>query len=195
MDGQFSLPHWARQILIGLGLFLTGAVFAFGYSYRPLHGALTWKVDQLETRLDERNRENVELRDRIATLASKDENRIDPDTLEQVKRELEQTQRVLQKTEKDLERTDRERKQASSSASSWRKRFEELRNATPSAPSIAAIGPQPPTVDRDSADASRPAAPDPSATDSSAPAFNEGSPGVDERDGFFEPDGATPTAP
>jgi len=60
------LPIWFRHALIGLGLFLAGAILAFGYSYRPLHGALIWQVDQLEERLDERNRENVELSDLLA---------------------------------------------------------------------------------------------------------------------------------
>jgi len=184
MDGENPLPRWARQLLIGLGLFLAGAVLAFGYSYRPLHGALSWKVDQLETRLDERNRENVELQDRIAVLESKDENRIDPDTLAQVKRELEQTQHVLQKTEKDLERTNRERKQASSSASSWRKRFEDLRDATPPAPSLAASRPPPPTTDLDPDAALPPASPS-----------DLGSPRRTEQHSVFEPDDISPSEP
>ena len=48
MDVSFSLPTWARHALIGLGLFLLGGLVAFGYSWRPLHGALSWKVDALE---------------------------------------------------------------------------------------------------------------------------------------------------
>ena len=70
MDDSFSLPGWARQVLIGVGLFLLGGVLAFGYSWRPLHGALTWKVDALEQKLDARNLENLKLSDELARLRS-----------------------------------------------------------------------------------------------------------------------------
>ena len=134
------LPIWFRHALIGLGLFLVGAILAFGYSYRPLHGALMWQVDQLEERLDERNRENVELSDLLARQQSNAATRIDPDTLAQVEKELEQTKRVLNQAEKDLKRAKRKQKESASSASTWRKRFEELRD-TPAA--VADIAPSP----------------------------------------------------
>jgi hypothetical protein len=124
------LPTWFRHALIGLGLFLAGAILAFGYSYRPLHGALMWQVDQLEERLDERNRENVELSDLLARQKSNAATRIDPDTLAQVEKELEQTKRVLNQAEKDLKRAKRKHKESASSASTWRKRFEKLRDAS-----------------------------------------------------------------
>ena len=73
--------RWARQILMGVGLFLSGGILAFGYSYRPLHGALSWQVDQLESRLDERNRENLELADTLAAQKAEDVARIDPENL------------------------------------------------------------------------------------------------------------------
>jgi hypothetical protein len=126
-----TLPQWLRHALIGVGLFLAGAVLAFGYSYRPLHGALSWQVDQLEARLDERNRENVRLSDSLAKQKSNEATRIDPDTLAQVERELEQTKRVLNQAEKDLKRAERKRKESAASATKWRKRYEELRDAPP----------------------------------------------------------------
>ena len=61
MDDSFSLSTWTRHALIGLGLFLLGGLVAFGYSWRPLHGALSWKVDALEAKLDVRNLENLKL--------------------------------------------------------------------------------------------------------------------------------------
>jgi len=129
MSKENSLPLWARHALIGVGLFLAGGVLAFGYSYRPLHGALSWQVDQLESRLDERNRENVRLSDALAKQKSNETTRIDPDTLAQIERELEQTKRVLDQAEKDLKRAVRKRKESAASATKWRKRFEELRDA------------------------------------------------------------------
>ena len=51
-ENFLPLPRWLRHGLIGVGLFLAGAALAFGYSYRPLHGALSWQVDQLEAKLD-----------------------------------------------------------------------------------------------------------------------------------------------
>ena len=128
MHGEHPLPLWARHALIGVGLFLAGAILAFGYSYRPLHGALSWQVDQLESRLDERNRENVRLSDALAQQKSNEATRIDPDTLAQVERELEQTKRVLNQAEKDLKRAERKRKESLASATKWRKSFEELRD-------------------------------------------------------------------
>lgn len=126
MNGENPLPRWARHILIGIGLFLSGAILAFGYSYRPLHGALSWQVEQLESRLDERNRENLRLSDSLAEQESVEASRIDPETLAQVKRELDQTKRVLAQTEKDLRRAESKRKDANASAATWRKRFKEL---------------------------------------------------------------------
>lgn len=128
-ENFLPLPRWLRHALIGVGLFLAGAALAFGYSYRPLHGALSWQVDQLEARLDERNRENVRLSDSLAKQKSNEATRIDPDTLAQVERELEQTKRVLNQAEKDLKRADRKRKESATSATKWRKRYEELRDA------------------------------------------------------------------
>jgi len=128
MNAWKLLPLWARHVLIGAGLFLAGAILAFGYSYRPLHGALSWQVDQLESRLDERNRENVQLRDTLARQKSDETTRIDPDTLAQVERELEQTQRVLNQAEKDLKRAERKRKESVASAKQWRTRYEGLRD-------------------------------------------------------------------
>lgn len=137
MNEEHSLPLWVRRGLIGVGLFLAGAILAFGYSYRPLHGALSWQVDQLEARLDERNRENVQLRDAIAKQQSMDSTRIDPATLAQVKKELAQTKRVLDQAEKDLKRTERKRKDTVASAATWRKRFETLRDTTTSVATIS----------------------------------------------------------
>ncbi len=134
MNGENPLPGWLRQILIGIGLFFAGAVLAFAYSYRPLHGALTWKIDQLEARLDERNRENVRLSDALARQKAIEEKRIDPETLAQVERELEKTKRVLTRSERDLKRAEKKRKEALASATRWRKRFEELRDAPAPAP-------------------------------------------------------------
>ncbi len=130
-ENFLPLPRWLRHGLIGVGLFLAGAALAFGYSYRPLHGALSWQVDQLEARLDERNRENVRLSDSLAKQKSNQATRIDPDTLAQVERELEQTKRVLNQAEKDLKRAERKRKESATSATKWRKRYEELRDAPP----------------------------------------------------------------
>ena len=140
MDQENPLPRLLRRALTGLGLFLAGALLAFGYSYRPLHGALSWQVDQLESRLDERNRENVRLSDALAKQNSIEATQIAPETLAQVERELEQTKRVLDQAEKDLKRAERKRRESNASAAKWRSRFEEVRVAP--APIVAeASGP------------------------------------------------------
>jgi len=138
MEESKSLPRWVRLPLIGLGLFLAGGLLSFGYSYRPLHGAMTWKVAELEERIDERNLENLRLGDELARLRSKDASRIDPDTFSQVERELDKTKNALAQLEKDRKRADQKRKDANASASRWRKRYEELRDQQPTAPASAA---------------------------------------------------------
>jgi hypothetical protein len=130
MNGENPLPVWARHALIGIGLFLAGGAISFGYSYRPLHGELSWQVDQLESRLDERNRENVQLSDAIAKHKTSDAKRVDPETLSQVERELQKTKRVLTQAEKDLKLAKRKRKESSAQATKWRKRYEELRDTS-----------------------------------------------------------------
>lgn len=176
MNGENSLPGWLRQILIGIALFFAGAILAFGYSYRPLHGALTWKIDRLETRLDERNRENVRLRDTLARQKAIEEKKVDPETLAQVERELEETKRVLTRTERDLKRAEKKRKAALASATRWRKRFEELRDApapTPS-PEPVALAPAPPgPASNPSGPATVGAASEPSTIAPAAPAASD----------------------
>lgn len=128
MEESNPLAFWMRRVLVGAGLFLAGAVLSFGYSYRPLHGDLTWKVDELERRIDERNLENMKLGDELARLRSQNAEQVDPETYSKVEKELAKTKRALAQAEKDLDRTDRKRKDANASASRWRKRYEDLRD-------------------------------------------------------------------
>jgi hypothetical protein len=128
MDFWNSLPAILRKTLIGAGLFLAGAALSFGYSYRPLHGAMTWKVDQLEAKLDERNRENLVLGDELAKLRAVEAVRIDPEALESVEEELKKTKRALASAEKKLERGEKKRKDSLARADRWRKRYESLRD-------------------------------------------------------------------
>lgn len=126
MNESISLPRWIRLPLIGIGLFLAGGLLAFGYSYRPLHGAMTWQIEELERRIDVRNLENLKLGDQLARLRSQEASQIDPDTFSQVERELGKTKKALAQAEKDLAREQSKHKESNSSASRWRKRYEEL---------------------------------------------------------------------
>jgi len=137
MDSANSFARLARQIAIGIGLFLVGGAIAFGYSWRPLHGALSWKVEQLELRLDERNRENLALSDELESLQTSEHSRIDPETLAQVERELAKTQSALAKVEKKLEKAERKHKDANASATRWRKRYESMRESVAERPAPA----------------------------------------------------------
>jgi len=130
MEESITLPTWARNGLMGIGLFLLGGLLAFGYSYRPLHGALTWKVDQLEARIDERNLENLKLSDEIARLRADESTKVDPDAFAKNEAELAKIRTELEQSKKDLARTDRKRQDANASASRWRKRYEKLRDET-----------------------------------------------------------------
>jgi len=136
MEESNPLAFWMRRVLIGAGLFLAGAVLSFGYSYRPLHGDLTWKVDELERRIDERNLENMKLSDELARLRSQNAAQVDPESFAQVEKELAKTKKTLAKAEKDRDWLEKKRKDANESASRWRKRYEDLRDqqAVASAP-------------------------------------------------------------
>ncbi len=146
MDESNRLPAWLRRALIGAALFLAGGLIAFGYSYRPLHGSMTWKIEELEQRIDERNRTNMMLGDELARLRSQDASRIDPITFAQVERELDKTNNALVQAEKDLKRAERKRIDANASASRWRKRYEGLRDQ-PSAPAAQASPRNTPTAE------------------------------------------------
>ncbi|MAG31241.1 MAG: hypothetical protein CL908_10185 [Deltaproteobacteria bacterium] len=165
MDRVNPLRPWARQILIGVGLFVVGGLIAFGYSWRPLHGSLTWKVDELETRLDERNLENLKLSDELAGLRSQEATRIDPETLAQIERELEKTKLALAKSEKKLGRTEKRRKEAKADADRWRKRHESLRESVAAAPTApaeeSATPPEAPAAGSPAAPAAPSTTPDP----------------------------------
>lgn len=124
-----ALPLWLRQISIGLGLFVAGGLFAFGYSYRPLHGARIWQIQQLESRLDSVNRENLALHDELAQLRSATSDRVDPETLAQVERELGQTKAALARAEKGLKSSEARRRELASKATRWQRRYEDLRDA------------------------------------------------------------------
>jgi len=144
-----SLRRWIQNTLIGVGLFVVGAALAFGYSYRPLHGAMTWKVTELERRIDDRNLENQQMKDELTQLRSSEANRIDPKTFSQVERELDKTKKALAQAQKDLGRAETKRKEANSGASRWRKRYEELRDQLATAPASPAAKPTNPQALRD----------------------------------------------
>ena len=141
MNDSTSMPPWLRTVLIGAGLFMLGGVLSFGYSYRPLHGALTWKVDELEERIDARNLENMKLEAEVTKLRSQGKTRVDPDSFKQIERELEKAGTALAQAEKDLKRAERKRKDANASASTWRKRYESLRDQTAAAAAKPAAQP------------------------------------------------------
>lgn len=146
MQAEFSIPGWLRLTLIGLGLFVAGGAISFGYSYRPLHGALTWRVEHLESRLDERNLELQKMEDELQALRSSDEERVDPETLSQVESELKKTRNALASLEKKHATAEQKRKDANASARTWRKRFESLQTAqrdSPPTPPPAAPAPVP----------------------------------------------------
>lgn len=133
MNDAIPMPPWLRTVLIGTGLFMLGGVLSFGYSYRPLHGALTWKVDELEERMDARNLEIMKLEAEVTKLRSQEKSRIDPDSFKQIERELDKAGTALAQSEKDLKRAERKRKDANASARTWRKRYESLRDQTAAA--------------------------------------------------------------
>ena len=164
MEFWNSLPGWFRQVAIALVCFIVGAVGAFGYSYRPLHGALTFKVEALEQRIDQRNRENLALKDEVALLQSGESSCIQPEELEEVKRELGQIHFALGESQSEVERVERNLRDANANADRWRKRFHTLRDsAEQTLPAAPAPAPRPaaPAAVSPPAPAPTPARPEP----------------------------------
>lgn len=147
MDDSLKRPGWARQALIGAGLFGLGGLIAFGYSWRPLHGSLTWKVAALEEKLDARNLENLKLSDELARRRSLEPQRVDPEAFREAQSSLETTETALAQARKDLARAERKRKDANASARVWQRRYEKLRDETSRAPIPAAPAPAPAEAD------------------------------------------------
>jgi hypothetical protein len=177
MERWKSLPLILRQIILGIGIFALGAVLSFGYSYRPLHGSLTFKVDSLEARLDERNREFRRLKDELESLQKDESKRIDPETLSQVESELATTKRVLRDAEKKAKRADSKRNDANTNADRWRKRFEALRDqqqAMPAAVEPSPVAPATAVTSPAELDAPNPAVPSSTPSSTHSPMTDEG---------------------
>lgn len=169
LDDSITLPGWARQALIGAGLFGLGGLIAFGYSWRPLHGSLTWKVAALEERLDARNLENLKLSDELARRRSLEAERVDPEAFREAQSSIETAETALAQAKTDLVRAERKRKDANASARTWRKRYEKLLDETsrapiPAAPAEADAGPPMVPPDESAAPAS-PETPEPAILD------------------------------
>jgi hypothetical protein len=141
MERWNSLPQIVRHIILGMGVFTLGAAFSFGYSYRPLHGALTFKVDSLEARLDERNREFLRVKDELAKLQNDESTRIEPETLSQIEGELAKTKSALRDAEKNAKRAESKRSDANANADRWRRRYESLRDQERAMPASAKPSP------------------------------------------------------
>jgi hypothetical protein len=200
MPGLNELPLWLRQILAGVGLFLLGGLIAFGYSYRPLHGAKNWQIEQLETRLHAVNRENLTLSDELSALRTSEAERVDPETLAQVEKELEKTQSALTRSEKQLERAENKQRDANSSAARWRKRYEELRDAQDAFAATSPPGPAPSAATAAPPASASPGMPgDPASalvpghSKSGAPPARGASPNAPE-DGMLGRNGSSPSA-
>jgi hypothetical protein len=141
MERWNSLPQVLRHTILGIVIFALGAAFSFGYSYRPLHGSLTFKVDSLEVRLDERNRELLELKDELTRLQNDESTRIEPEMLSQVESELTTTKAALREAEKKAKRAEKKRADANANSDRWRKRFESLRDQQREMPASAEPSP------------------------------------------------------
>jgi len=141
MERWNSLPQLLRHTILGIAIFALGAVFSFAYSYRPLYGSLTFKVDSLEARLDERNREFLKLRDELTSFQNDESTRIEPERLSQVESELAKTKVALRDAEKKAKRAEGKRADANTNADRWRKRFESLRDQQRAMP--ASVEPSP----------------------------------------------------
>ena len=128
MERWNTLPLMLRKIIAGIGIFVLGAMVSFGYSYRPLHGALTFKVSTLETRLDERNRDNSRLKDELTKVRSDQTEQIDPEKLAEVESELTSAKRALRTAEEKTKKAEGKRRTANANSDRWQKRYESLRD-------------------------------------------------------------------
>jgi len=121
-----ALRELLRRVGVYAGLLIAGAVFAFGYSYVPLHNAKNWQIDHLESRLEATNQELIRLRELVDNLEADTADRPDADTLKTVQKELDRSDEQIAELEKSLERAQQQAKALQRERDEWQRKHREL---------------------------------------------------------------------
>jgi septal ring factor EnvC (AmiA/AmiB activator) len=115
-----------RNPLPFLLVFLLGGLFAFVYSYAPLHSAQSWKIDYLEKRLADRNERLKAIETELSIARSDAASRPDADEFKSVSSELTQAQRELRKLRSETQRQAATIESLRKSRNDWRAKVTKL---------------------------------------------------------------------
>lgn len=119
---QSEIMRFARAAGIYLATFLCGGVFAFAYSYAPLHSAKNWKIDYLNGRLEAQSGRLGEITAELDTLQTDSASRPDAETFVMLQSELASADKTLADLERKFEKSERRVKELERSRKNWREK-------------------------------------------------------------------------
>lgn len=126
--GQNDLIKLARTAGIYLAVFLVGGLFAFVYSYSPLHNSKNWKIDYLNGRLDAQTTRLAEVTVELDELQTDSASRPDAETFGMLQNELASTDKTIGDLERKLEKSERRVKELEQSRKNWRAKAKAAEN-------------------------------------------------------------------
>jgi septal ring factor EnvC (AmiA/AmiB activator) len=168
---QNDLIKLARTAGIYLAVFLVGGLFAFAYSYSPLHNAKNWKIDYLNGRLEAQTSRLAEVTGELGKLQADSASRPDAETFGMLQNELASTDKTIGDLERKLEKSERRVKELEQSRKNWRAKARAAENKSEALAAELKITPAAEAPSAPGADP-LPAAPAASAGDTAAPAVS-----------------------
>lgn len=125
---QSDLVRIARTAGIYLATFLCGGLFAFAYSYSPLHNSKNWKIDYLSDRLEAQSARLTDVSGELETLKADTESRPDAQTFGMLQNELATADKTVGDLERKLEKSERRIKELEQSRKNWRAKAKAAEN-------------------------------------------------------------------
>jgi hypothetical protein len=124
---MFDVKQWPRVMWHNPLLFLTalllGAVFAFVYSYAPLHRAKDWKIGYLEERLSIRTNQAKELEQELREARASLEGTPSGEELGAVRAQLNEATSLADAQKKEMTELSRKLESAERSRNKWKSRY------------------------------------------------------------------------
>jgi septal ring factor EnvC (AmiA/AmiB activator) len=140
------LRRFAITSGIYLGTFLAGGIFAFAYSYHPLHNAKNWKIAYLEERMVAKTHRLDEALQELEKLRTEALGRPDFESFEKVQDELAKANKTIASLEKKVTWSDDKLRELERSRASWQSRAtqaeakaKKLADAANAAPVVASL--------------------------------------------------------
>lgn len=144
---QSAIQRLAIRVGLYVGVFLAGGLFAFLYSYLPLHSAKDWKIDYLEERIAAKDQQLETVSAELASLEVDTADRPDGDTFKLLQDELASADKDVANLERKLEKLERRNKELEKSRNQWKARHAEAEKKAKTTRVAATAAPtQPPAA-------------------------------------------------